>query len=444
MPATFDARRLRHQRAMDARLTADHRRLANIIAGMVLRAGTGRDAKGTPIIPPTRATRDALKAQVWENVLKPYYVGQGTDPLRGPTPQSPYAKLLVDGIEQATRIQAERQAAIVRRVCHDEVVVQWLTGPRPFGVREMDMRKPQEDMSLSHMGLRSSQADMRKPHISGPFTELLAPTRDTIGSLRRPDGRIDPSLATPAAGQARATAGVASPRGMYDAFHQFVDPNGYRLSDRIWRTSIDVRSRVDRLLDYHIAQGTPAVDIARLMEPFLTPGGALSKTKTPYGSEGSYSARRLARTEITAAAGRATVNASAANPFVQSIQWRLSGSHADADQCDDNAHGGPSGDGIYPIDRVPTYPNHPHELCSLLPVPSGSTADLVTSLRADIQAARGNLIDAASGGNAARANALRGIMNVDYLTNAIMSGSLLDSIVAAVSSIAGRIRRVFA
>jgi hypothetical protein len=338
MPATYDSARLRNQLEMDARLTRDHRKLADAIALLVVRAA---QLDGT--IPNSRSVRERLRTAIWEQVLKPYYIGRGMDALDGPRPQSPYALLLVEGIAQGTRIQAERQVAIARRLVKDERVLQWLTGPRPrIPVREV--------------------------------------------------------------------------RGTYDPFHQWVDPNGYRLSDRIWRTSIDVRSRIDRLLEYHISRGTSAVEIADLLEPFLTPGALRQRTVRPYGTEGSYAARRLARTEITAAAGRATVNASTANPFVNHMQWRLSGSHPKIDICDQYARGGPNGDGIYPLGEVPPYPPHPHCLCSLLPVPTGNVADLVANLRADIDAAR------------PRARRLQGILNVAFLVAAILDGTLDEAL----------------
>lgn len=342
MAVTYDSARLRLQRRLEQQLDRDHAVMARAISGLVLRAATSRNEQGAPIIPLSRTGRDALKTAIWEQVLKPYYIGNGSDPLRGAQPQSPYALLLVQGITAVTRIMVERQVAILRRLLAQRApdVLQWLTGPRP-----------------------------------------LRPVREL--------------------------------KGTYEPFHQFVDPNGYRLSDRIWRTSIDVRSRVDRLLSYHIARGTSAVQLADLLEPFLTSRALRQRTMTPYGTEGSYAARRLARTEITAAAGRATVNSSIANPFVNGVQWRLSGSHRDLDICDGFANGGPNGDGIYPPDQVPPYPSHPNELCSLLPVATGNMEELITSLRADIQAAR------------PAARAVQGLFNAEWLVSAILGG-LLD------------------
>lgn len=332
---TFDSRRLRHERTIDRRLTFAHRGIAQAIGQLVQRSPSSRDMAGVSTVQNTQANRTAIKAASW-GIIKAFYVGPGLEPFVGQQPQSPYTKLLYDGIAGATRIQAERQVALLRRVVHDEGVFRWLTGARP--VREL----------------------------------------------------------------------------VYEPFHLFVDPNGYRLSDRVWRTSIDVRSRVDLLLDYEISQGTSAVRIAELLEDFLTPGGIAPRTRRPYGSSGSYSARRLARTELSAAAGRATINASQANPFVQGVQWVRSSAHRDADECDENAHGGPAGDGVYAPESVPRYPNHPHCLCHLSPVAMGSTADLVTQLRGDIR------------NQTAEARRMQGLFSVDWLVSALMSGLISD------------------
>lgn len=151
---------------------------------------------------------------------------------------------------------------------------------------------------------------------------------------------------------------------VYDALHLFVDRDGYRLSDRIWRADQRTRNRIDELLAHEVRQGTAAVDIAKLLEQFLIPGREQIRTTKPYGRDGSYDALRLARTEITAAAGRATMGAAAANPFVNAVAWRLSGSHPDGIDCDceqnavDESAG--LGPGVYPLDKVPRYPAHPH------------------------------------------------------------------------------------
>lgn len=330
MAQTFNSRRLRHFRAMDVRFTAEQRTLAQNIGRIVTRYSRLPDLT----VPNTRERRAALRQAIWEQALRPYYLGTGDDPFIDGRPQSPYARMLYDGIEESTSIAVQQQIAFTRRYVRDDTVWRWLTGDRAFILEY----------------------------------------------------------------------------GAYDPFHAWVDPNGYRLSDRVWRAAADVRVRIDRLLDYHIANGTSAVKIAELLEDFLTPGAGSLSTRTPYGTEGSYAARRLARTEISAASGRATVNASIANPYVSGVQWRLSASHKGKDICDEHASGGENGDGIYPPEKLPTYPAHPHDLCSLLPVPVGDTAALTAELRAGI----------ASGRN----RGLQGLLNENWLVGAILSGAI--------------------
>jgi hypothetical protein len=173
-------------------------------------------------------------------------------------------------------------------------------------------------------------------------------------------------------------------------------------------------------MEYHIGRGTSAVDMAQELESFLTPGAAVMRTNTPYGREGSFAARRLARTEITAAAGRATVNASIANPFVEGVRWALSQSHRCCDICDDYATGGENVDGIYPPDQVPGYPAHPHELCSLLPVVVSSRAAVIELIRDDMRGGR----------------RLQGLFNERFLQASLANGFLSETVGAAVNEMA--------
>lgn len=172
---------------------------------------------------------------------------------------------------------------------------------------------------------------------------------------------------------------------LYDALHAFVAADGYRLSDRIWRADAKTRNMIDKLLEYEIRNGTSAVDIAKKLEEFLEPERVAVKTRTPYGRWGSYDARRLARTEITAAAGRAVTASSAVNPFVDGIQWDLS---PDREQdwpcnCRDNAEAELGlGPGVYPKGKVPRYPDHPHCMCVLKPIATQDTKVVVSGLRA--------------------------------------------------------------
>jgi len=87
----------------------------------------------------------------------------------------------------------------------------------------------------------------------------------------------------------------------YDPPHLWVDPNGYRLSDRVWNTSQATRQAIDAYVDDSIKKGIGALEMSKGLTQFLTPGQSLVKTNAPYGTTASYGAMRLARTEITRA-----------------------------------------------------------------------------------------------------------------------------------------------
>lgn len=342
MAQTWDSKRLQHERAMNDRLRDDMLNLASQIGQLVIRFATQRDENGRRLIPNRRSTREALRRQVWTTIIKPYFIGAGDDPLDGSEPQSPYMRLIRDGVAAAIRIQAQRQLSILKKVA-DPDIYQYLTGFRPTA---LDIR----EIKISEIG---------------------------------------------------------RPR-YYDPWHLFVDPSGYTLSDKGWRTALEARRAIDALLSQHIPQGTAAVDIAELLIPYLWPDAAGITTRTPYGRVGSYWARRLARTEITAAAGRAVVNMSIVNPFVEVVDWALSRRHKCCDICDQFAADGP-----YPPDEVPPYPAHPHCWCSLIPRTTVDSKALNDYLRRQIRVGR--------------LQHLQGAFNLDWLVLALLGGWFFKS-----------------
>jgi hypothetical protein len=213
-----------------------------------------------------------------------------------------------------------------------------------------------------------------------------------------------------------------NPLARYDPPHLWVDSNGYTLSERIWNTAGDTRRRLDAMLEDGIRRGRGvlnletggATGLARDLEQFLIPGRSLKRTRAPYGIDASFDAMRLARTEITRAHGQAAQMAAAMNPFVEQMQWSLSGSHPKPDICDDNASGGPNGDGVYPLDQVPPYPAHPNCLCNLRPVviPADRRDAIFDELRADVRSARAELV------------ALIGPLLVEQFTDLLLRGGL--------------------
>jgi len=193
---------------------------------------------------------------------------------------------------------------------------------------------------------------------------------DIKGMLRGGIAREQGSVFTP------------NPLAAYDPPHLWVDPNGYTLSDRIWSTAGTTRRKIDAMLEDGIRKGRASRDMAKDLERFLAPGRQLVRTKAPYGTDASYDAMRLARTEISRAAAQAHETAARANPFVEKLRWKLSPQHPCCDICDSYA------DKEYELDKLPTQPAHPHCMCYWENVIAEDRAAMLAQAREEIRAAR--------------------------------------------------------
>ena len=194
-----------------------------------------------------------------------------------------------------------------------------------------------------------------------------------------------------------AQFGRAQRAGYFDDTRSWVDPNGYKLSDRLWFAREDLRRNLDAMIVESLRTGEDAIKTSKRIERFLNPRYAPIRdargriirdkrkgvyTGTPRDGMGSFPARRLMRTEVTRAHGKATIEA--AKKLGNAIRWSLSGSHPKADKCDENAQGSSRGinvPGVYRIADVPAYPNHPQDLCHLQHWALKSDDDLVAELR---------------------------------------------------------------
>ena len=295
--------------------------------GAAIRAQAGPD--GT--IP--RHRRPLLTATV-RRTLDDFYVGPTRRPILGRDqfdPNSPFAELLL--IEMATVT-----LAIVDS--HDR----WLERNVPSDV---------------YLWLSQGHERRTVSEQFGPNHPLVDQYRDTL---------LDTDLL------------------LYDDRHFFVPPNrrgpdGYRLSDRIWRVNRRSRARIDRLLTRAINEGVSAERLARSLESSLRPDRKLIRTRTPYNRDASYDAMRLARTEITAAAGRAGIASARANPYVRQMRWNLSPQHPRTDICDNLV-------GDYNLDDVPNYPAHAQCLCHLSPVTTRHPSQVAEELRSALDEGR--------------------------------------------------------
>ncbi len=148
------------------------------------------------------------------------------------------------------------------------------------------------------------------------------------------------------------------------------DARGYKLSDRIWSISEATAAQIDALLEDAVNSGTSALSLAKQMEQFLLPGRHLPRTDKPYGTDASFNAMRLARSEITRSHSIAAQASAQANPFVDRLYYHLSSAHqADAgDPCEEFADTSLVNNG-YPVDEcpLPMVDTHPHCICYVTP-----------------------------------------------------------------------------
>jgi hypothetical protein len=141
--------------------------------------------------------------------------------------------------------------------------------------------------------------------------------------------------------------------------------NTIALSRYVYKNMALYQGKVDERINLSLLQGKSpaelAADVARFISPSV-PGGV------------SFSAMRLARTEINNAFHLNTIRNTRENPWVRGYKWNLSGSHGRPDECNRMSaedHSG-LGHGIYRKANVPGKP-HPQCLCYITTVQMSET-----------------------------------------------------------------------
>ena len=129
--------------------------------------------------------------------------------------------------------------------------------------------------------------------------------------------------------------------------------DGATFSDRIWRNTDELKAQLDVLLTNNQIQGQNPKVIARRLRG-LVDGQFADKAK--------YVTERIARTESTRMIGAAQID-SFRDAGLNYTKWIAEASACDF--CEDIAHGGKNGEGVYKLDKVPAYPKHPNCRCSL-------------------------------------------------------------------------------
>ena len=147
---------------------------------------------------------------------------------------------------------------------------------------------------------------------------------------------------------------IIRPASADKAFKQVMaQTDGATFSDRIWRNTDELKAQLDVLLTNNQIQGQNPKVIARRLRG-LVDGQFADKAK--------YVTERIARTESTRMIGVAQID-SFRDAGLNYTKWIAEASACDF--CEDIAHGGKNGEGVYKLDKVPAYPKHPNCRCSL-------------------------------------------------------------------------------
>lgn len=332
MALTHRARFLAVLKTNESEMAGLLRSLSNQGRGMLLRAATGPD--GT--IPAARS--EPLRKEMQAAVTNMFLVQRSSGDLTPfeviggvVVPLSPYMRILWRNVKAATRVGVQKHADQMRR------------------------RLEKHPSILAR--LRAARGN--------PFLEAQ---------------RVQ---------QLTGAVWHSRPFAYYDPAHLWIDARGYRLSDRIWQVSINVRRRIDLLIEEGIRDGRSAAAIAEDLEIFLQPGRALLRTDKPYGTDASADAMRLARTEITRAHAQADMMSAQENPFVETYDVVLSGSHPKTDQCDERVLSGP----YTKTDISGIPPFHPYCLCSLRWNVVENAGLVIAQLREEVRKQRSLLLD---------------------------------------------------
>lgn len=140
--------------------------------------------------------------------------------------------------------------------------------------------------------------------------------------------------------------------------------SGHSLSQAVWDLRDGNLRRLRTVVSSGIAQGKAATSMASAIKQMTTVWTTAGQKRLPAPGRGVYgtaykNALRLTRTETNNAYHEAELEYARHKGFKK--MWNLSAGHTNSDECDSIATGGPTGDGIYPADQVPSLP---HANCS--------------------------------------------------------------------------------
>lgn len=149
--------------------------------------------------------------------------------------------------------------------------------------------------------------------------------------------------------------------GIDAAMQRMLGTSYVPLSEQVYKTTQLSNGLVDRLVESALTRGLSARELALEVRGFILPnvrGGV------------SYAAMRLGRTEINNAFHAVQAEKARNTPWITGVQWNLSGSHPDPDECDEYAseeHFDGGDPGVFLPNEIPVKP-HPQCLCFTTPV----------------------------------------------------------------------------
>jgi hypothetical protein len=357
MPPNIDHRRAAAQ-AQDWLRTAlreFYRQMHRNIAGVLLQYA-GADGKVA------LRNQPALRREVGLIVLQMFggNDGRGAFAEDGETAQSPYARIINEGyVRMVVGVVEVHHAWLKRYIPAD--VLSWLTRlVRPLSIPTTEQHHRLQVDSALYARIAEAKWQSKLP--------------DDYPVLHtNPLAEIDPSR-------------------QWVPMHRWTDERGYRLSDRIWRTSEETRRKIDEVLAKALLNGDSAADISDMLERYLQVGREGIRTIKPYEKKYlgdatlAYDGMRLARTELARAGNQAAFTSAYLNPYVSGIDVRRS---AQGDKnckiCPQHATIGIDGKRIrpaYPTTAAHIPPYHPHDMCSVI----GAVTDTPAKVTADLRA----------------------------------------------------------
>lgn len=134
--------------------------------------------------------------------------------------------------------------------------------------------------------------------------------------------------------------------------HVLAQTDGATFSERVWKNTDELKARLDVLLTNNRIQGESPDKIARRLRDLVS---------DQFADQAKYVTERIARTESARLIHEAQIE-SYKKYGIEYIKWIAESSACDI--CEDIAHGGKGGDGVYKLKNIPAYPIHPNEQCS--------------------------------------------------------------------------------